>query len=355
MNQRSQNCVGGGFSGVVADHSLFEQIISLENLLAAWREFKRGKGSKPDVQEFELNLETNLFKLHDELKAGRWQPSPYFPFYVHDPKLRHIHKASVPDRVVHQALFRVLYPIFDKGFIFDSYSCRLGKGTHRAVKRLDTFLRQVSRNYTLPAFALKCDIKKFFEAVDHGVLIKLLSRIIKDSMVLWLCQQVVKSFAVQPGKGLPLGNVTSQLFANIYLNKLDQFVKRHLKARYYLRYCDDFIIVHPNDNYLKELISKISSFLKRDLRLSLHGQKVIIRKYGQGVDFLGYVILPHYRVLRTKTKKRMFRKIKNKDCEVSMGLINQSSFEQSLNSYLGVLRHCHGKKLSQNLRNYSYE
>ena len=151
--------MGGGLH---KSQSLFEQVVDLENLLLAWGEFRRGKRSKKDVQGFERNLEDNLFCLHQDLEQGIWQPAAYEGFYVTDPKLRHIHKACVRDRLVHQAVFRVLYPIFDRQFIFDSYSCRMEKGTHRAVKRLENFCRKLSYNYRRNIFVLKCDIRKFF-------------------------------------------------------------------------------------------------------------------------------------------------------------------------------------------------
>jgi RNA-directed DNA polymerase len=295
-------------------------------------------------------LETNLIQLHEKLITGIWYPSSYYSFFVRDPKLRHIHKACVSDRVVHQAVFRVLYPIFDKGFIFDSYSCRLGKGTHRAVKRLSVFLRRASHNYRQSVFVLKCDIKKFFEAVDHQVLMELVRRRIEDGKILALVWLIVESFTTQPGKGLPLGNVTSQLFSNIYLNELDQFMKHSLRIRHYIRYCDDFVVIADNREYLAELVLKIGEFLKQTLKLELHQKKIEIRKYSQGVDFLGYVTLPHYRVLRTKTKRRVFKKLFAKQGQITKGILEQDKFNQSIWSYLGVLKHCYSYKLSIKLQ-----
>lgn len=231
---------------------LFSQIISLENLFASWREFRCGKREKQDVQTFERNLEDNLFLLHQQLKNKTYRHGNYSAFYITDPKLRHIHKAEVRDRIVHHAIYRILYPIFDKSFIFDSYSCRLSKGTHRAVKRLEYFVHKVSRNYTQSCFALKCDIKKFFASVDQKILFELIKKKIKDADALWLIKEIIDSFQRESfdyaqdfqrereSKGVPLGNLTSQLFANICLNEFDQFVKHWLKVKYYLRYCDDF-------------------------------------------------------------------------------------------------------------------
>ena len=206
--------LGGGLH---KNKNLFEQVVSLENLLEAWQEFRAGKRSKSDVQTFEMFLEDNLLSLHQQLKNRIWKPSPYQAFYISDPKPRHIHKACVGDRVVYQSLFRVLYPIFDKDFIFDSYSCRIGKGTHAAVRRLQFFCRQLSNNYRLPIFALKCDIKKFFDSVDHEVLRKLAENKVTDSRVLNLVNLNHRSFSSSADKGLPLGNVTSQLFSPIFI------------------------------------------------------------------------------------------------------------------------------------------
>jgi len=321
----------------------------LENLFLAWKEFKKGKGKKLDVQEFEFNLEDNIFQLHEDLKNKSYTHSSYASFYVTDPKLRHIHKACVRDRVLHHAMFRVLYPIFDRNFIYDSYSCRLGKGTHRAVSRLEDFVRKLSRNNHRNIYALKCDVRKFFDSIDKTILARIIADKIKDSDSLWLISKILNSFSKTPGEGLPLGNVTSQIFANIYLNQLDQYIKHYLKVRYYLRYCDDLVIVDYDPNYLLELAYKINEFLEKYLALFLHPNKVILRKHRQGIDFLGYVVLPYHRVLRMKTRKRAIRKIIDIKDGFERGLISEESFGQSLSYYYGMLRHCNGNELETEL------
>src|SRR3989344_7046241 len=170
---------GGG-----AHSNLFYDVICVRNLLSAWKEFKRGKTSKIDVQEFEFNLEANIFQLHRDLRSGKWKPSPYESFYVRDPKVRHIHKASVGDRVFNQALYRKLYPVFDTSFIHDSFSCRIGKGTHRGVLRLESFMKKISRNYSRSCFALKCDVRKFFDNIVHASLFEIIKRKVKDESIL---------------------------------------------------------------------------------------------------------------------------------------------------------------------------
>ena len=336
----------GGFSGKRI-HNIFDEIISPENLFLAWQEFRKGKRKKPDVQQFEFNLEDNLFKLHFELKNKTYKHSHYTAFNVCDPKLRRIHKACVRDRVLHHAIFQILYSIFDKTFIFDSYSCRNEKGTHKAVNRLEKFCRSASRNNHRNIFTLKLDIRKFFDSIDQEILLKLIQKKVGDENTIWLIEKIIESF----DSGLPRGNVTSQIFANIYLNGLDQFIKHKLKIKYYLRYCDDFIILSENKNNLYELVGIIGEFLEHNLKLTLHPDKIIIRKWRQGIDFLGYVVLPHHRVLRTKTKRRMFHKIALNRKMWREELVSEESFEQSLQSYLGMLKYCEGYKIRKNIMN----
>lgn len=214
---------------------------------------------------------------------------------------------------------------------------------------MEKFCRRLSRNNRQNIFALKCDIRKFFNSVDQDILLKLIKKEIQDDSAIWLVEKIIKSFEKDKDRGLPLGNVTSQLFANIYLNELDQFIKHKLKIKYYLRYCDDFIILGKDKERLIELIPLIDNFLKEKLKLTLHSDKIIIRKYHQGIDFLGYVSLPHYRVLRTKTKKRIFKKIKIKKEYLENRLITENSFNQSFQSYLGILKHCNGYKIKKRL------
>ena len=320
---------GGG--GIIGGHFLFDKITSIENLFLAWRQFRRGKRSKLEVQEFEFNLEENLFQLTDELANGTYTHLDYTSFYVNDPKLRHIHKAYIRDRIVHHAVHNILYPIFDEQFVYDSYSCRLDRGTHRAVSRLEKFIRQLGANNTKPVYYLKCDIRKFFDSVSHTILLDILKRYISDNKTLGLIENIIDSFNHSPSCGLPLGNLTSQLLGNIYLNELDQFIKHGLKIKYYLRYCDDFIILSNDPMKLQELIPRLAEFLEERLSLELHPRKIFLNKHRRGIDFLGYVVLPYHRVLRTRTKRRLMRKI-NRD--------NQSS-------YLGILKHCNGYNIEQ--------
>ncbi len=199
-------------------------------------------------------------------------------------------------------------------------------------------------------FALKCDVKKFFDTIDHSILRTLIAAQVADDRTLWLVDLILKSFATTPGKGLPLGNVTSQLFANIYLNEFDHFAKEVLKIKQYIRYTDDFIILSQEPTYLENLLPPIADFLNHTLQLQLHPKKIIFRKLSQGLDFLGYVVLLHHIVLRTKTKQRMFRKIRAKLQQLQSGEIDRKSFNQTLQSYYGVLKHCRSKSLKEQIK-----
>ncbi|MBI4991828.1 MAG: group II intron reverse transcriptase domain-containing protein [Candidatus Harrisonbacteria bacterium] len=334
-------------------HNIFDQIISLENLFHAWDIFKVGKRSKADVQEFERNLEDNIFALHKELEDKTYIHRGYTSFYITDPKVRHIHKALVRDRVIHHALFNVLYPIFDKTFISESYSCRINKGTHKAVDRFQIYSQKVTKNHTKKCFVLKCDIQKFFASIDHAILKTFIENKIKDKNVLWLINIIIDSFHSEVGlnKGAPIGNLTSQLFANIYLTELDQFIKQNLKIPYYIRYTDDFVILSESKEFLIKLIPIIEKFLKSNLKLTLHPNKISIRPYHQGIDFLGYVLFPHHRTPRTRTRRRIFNKLESNIALCKNEKIPITTLDNSLQSYFGFLKHANSYKLTQKLKN----
>lgn len=337
-------------------NDLFLQIISPENLFLAWEEFRSDKQKKLDVCNFELNVEQHIFKLHRELVNKTYKHGSYIGFYINDPKRRHIHKAIVRDRVLHHAIFRILNPIFELMFIPNSFSCRIGKGTHKGVLAVDQMIRKESANYTKPCFILKCDVKKFFDSVNHKILLKILERKIKDDETMWLLDEIVSSFpkgqiALFKKRGLPIGNLTSQLFANIYMNELDQLVKHKLKVKNYARYTDDFLIISQDTEYLEKLVKTIESFLSKHLNLLLHPEKISIRKFNQGIDFLGYIVLPHYKLVRTKTRKRIFRKVKDRIREYKYGLIDKNSLDRSFQSYLGIFTHANAFRISKELKN----
>lgn len=327
----------------------YEDLVSPENIFLAFDEFKRGKRKKEDVMFFEKHLEENVFELSEQLLSKAYLHGSYTTFAICDPKYRSISKASVRDRVVHHVLFNYLYGIFDKTFIFHSYSSRLTKGTHIGMKNFHKAMRKASKNFRKPCYALKCDIKKFFATINHDILIQLLARKITSPDILWLTKKIIDSHSNTANTGLPLGNVTSQLFANIYLNELDRFIKHDLHVKFYFRYADDFVILHENKPYLQTLIRSISEFVEEKLKLRLHPQKVFIRKLQHGIDFLGYVCLPHYRIMRTKTKRRMFKKFHQRRNEMLAGKRTGESFNQTLQSYLGLLQHANGHNLIKKL------
>ena len=316
----------------------FDSIISVENLLVSWQEFLRGKRKRRDVAEFSVHFMDNIVSLHQGLLDKTYRHGGYEEFKLNDPKPRHIHKASVRDRLVHHAVYRILYPYFDRKFIFDSYSCRNGKGTHRAIRHFALMARRISGNHTRTCWALQCDIRKFFASIDQTVLINILKQHISDQHIWWLLENIIGSFQTLPGKGLPLGNLTSQLFVNVYMNEFDQFVKRKMKVKHYIRYADDFLVLSEDKQYLIGLLPKICSFLTEQLRLTLHPNKVSLRTVASGVDFLGWVSFPNHRVLRTTTKHGMFRRL------------GERPTEATTQSYLGLLQHGNTIKLQARVK-----
>ncbi len=331
----------------------FQAMISVESLFNAWNEFRRGKSKRIDVQEFGRNVERNIFSLHRELVAKTYKHSPYSSFFIQDPKERHIRKACVRDRLVHQAVYTVLTQIFEPRFINDLYSSRLGKGTHAGVNALRKMTFKVSRNFTRSCWALKCDVRKFYDSVDHEVLVNLLEKVLDDEAAMWLICDIIGSFHHEgtPGKGLPIGNLTSQIFTNIYLNEMDQFLKQKHRIKHYARFADDFVLLSENKANLERILPEVEQFLNMHLKIQLHPKKIYLRPLHQGIDFLGYVTLPHYRVLRTSTKRRMKRKLAERLTQYFDGEIAQDSMSQTLQSYLGVLSHANGHKLENKIRN----
>jgi len=321
----------------------FEKIASMENLLEAWREFLPGKRGKRDVQEFQLHLMDNILSLRADLINGTYRHGGYQAFKISDPKPRDIHKACVRDRLVHHAIYRQLYPFFDKTFIADSFSCRNDKGTHAAMNRFRTFAYAVSKNDTRTCWVLQCDIRKFFASVDHAVLIEIMKSYIADQRIVGLLEEVIGSFSTTSGVGLPLGNLTSQLLVNIYMNEFDQFMKHVIRAKQYFRYADDFTILSSNRDWLEIILSEIRNFLANRLKLELHPAKVSIKTLASGVDILGWIHSSDHRVLRTTTKRR------------AMSRIVDDPNEHRVASYVGMLKHGNGEKIKRIILNAAQE
>lgn len=299
--------------------NLYSKIISFENLIFALKNARKHKTKKDYIIKFEKNFFQNLMGLCRELKFQTYNPKPLETFVLRDPKTRRISKSDFRDRVVHHALYNFLEPIFDRIFIYDSYANRKGKGNLRAIKRLCDFMKKVSRNGKIngwfsknqvKGYCLKADIKHYFQEVNHKILLGIISKKIKDEKVMWLVNKIIKNYiSEKQGKGMPLGNLTSQFFANIYLNELDYFVKHKLKVRYYIRYVDDFVILHSSKSQLEIWKGQIIKFLKRELELDLHKEKSRIIPLSRGIDFVGFRNFYYHKLLRKRNIRKMLEKI----------------------------------------------
>ena len=293
--------------------NLWQELCSIDNLFLAYTRARKHKTQKQYVIEFEKGLQKNLLRLQWELLTFTYYPRPLEVFTIRDPKTRKISKSDFRDRIVHHALCNIIEPIFDRTFIYDSYANRLTKGTFKAVERFEYFKRKVSKNNQQDCYILKADIKHYFETVDHNVLIKIIQRKIKDRNILWLIKIILSNHKISiEGKGMPLGNLTSQFFANVYLNVFDHYVKETLRIKYYVRYVDDFVILSNSENELINYKEKINAFLLRELCLELHPEKTRIVSIHLGVGFLGLRIFENHSLL----KKTNIRKFKNKLSEL---------------------------------------
>ncbi len=319
---------------------LFERVCSFENLTIAYYKARKGKRHGKDILKFSYNLEGNLLKLQEGLKTRSYVPGKYREFYVNDPKRRLIKAAPFRDRVVHHALCNVIEPIFDDTFIYDSYACRKGKGTHAGVDRLQKFIRSANAGGNKKRiYTLKCDITRYFPSIDHELLLAMIDKKIRDEKTMWLIKLITGSSAdtTKPRKaGIPIGNLTSQLSANIYLNELDYFVKHDLGVRYYVRYMDDFVILDKSKQRLHEIKREITEFLG-SLRLELHPKKARIFPVDMGVDFLGYVVFPTYRRLRKANVKKFTKKLKKLKAMYEKG--SSERVFMSVNSWIAHAKH----------------
>ena len=286
--------------------NIYPRIYNKKNLVLAWKKARKGKTKKDYVIEFELDLGRNLLKLHEELKNETYSPLPLETFILRDPKTRIISKADFRDRIVHHALCNAIEPIFDKTFIYDSCANRKGKGTSFAIKRFDKFKRKVTKNLTSKAYCLKADIKHYFKEINHKILLKIIKRKITCKKTIKLIKKIILT---KEKRGLPLGNLTSQFFANVYLNELDYFVKHKLKSKHYLRYVDDFMILSKSKIQLNAWKKEVIIFLKQELILELHPDKSKIVNLSKGIDFVGFRNFYHYKLLRKRNKRNIQGKI----------------------------------------------
>ena len=303
-------------------NKLFKKLCSLENLKLAFKKARKGKSKKWYVKEFEANLDSELTKLKIELETQTYKSKPLKRFIVRDPKTRVIHSSAFRDRVVHHAICNIIEPIFDKIFIYDSYASRKRKGVHVGLKKFDKLKRQVTYNGKLlkiakdknmtSGYALKADIKHYFDTIDIEILMKIIGKKIRDGKVLQFIKIILNNhnFKIK-GKGMPLGNLTSQFFANVYLNELDYYIKHNLKVKHYLRYVDDFVILHDSKEKLRLYKWLINNFLKQKLKLELHPEKSKVISLHNGVNLLGFKVFYHYKLPRKSNLRKFEKKLNN--------------------------------------------
>lgn len=288
--------------------NLYSQICEFDNIYAAYLKARRNKRYKAEVLKFSARLEENIIDIQNHLVWKSYQVGHYKYFTVYEPKERLIAALPFRDRVVHHALCNIIEPIFERSMIHDSYACRIGQGVLAGVNRTTYFLR-AARAAWGRVYCLKGDIKKFFPSIDHDALKHITRKKITCPNTLDLIESIIDSSG--SGTGLPIGNLTSQLWANAYLNELDHYVKEALGIKYYIRYMDDFVILHHDKKYLHSILDEISGFLENTLKLALNGKTQVFPAGPQGIDFLGYRIWPDYRLLRKANilrNKRKFRK-----------------------------------------------
>jgi retron-type reverse transcriptase len=325
-------------------------MVSFDNLYLAFKKAARGKRSKPDVAAFEFHLEPNLLELQERLRAGVYQPGGYHSFYIHDPKRRLISAADFCDRVVHHALVNILQPIYERKFIHDTYANRVGKGSHKALDRCTYFMRRF--DYLLPL-----DLRQYFPAIDHAVLMDILGETIADERVLDLCGRIIESgrevlqaeyemiyfpgddlFAATRPRGLPIGNMTSQFWANVYLNGLDHFIKRELKCRGYLRYVDDMLLFSNDKRKLHAWRARVSEYLA-GLRLTIHANRAQPRPCRAGVPFLGFQVFPDHRRLKRPKVVQARRRLKARARQYSQGQIERERLDASVQGWVNHARY----------------
>ncbi len=339
--------------------NLYGELCSYENLERAYEKAKHHKTSTKAAIEFEKNWQPNLCTLMNELREQTYTPQSLRKFILRDPKTRTICVSDFRDRIIHHALINILQPIFEPRFIHDSYASRRGKGTLPAIKRLDKFMHKVTKNGRListarnanqvQGYALKADIKHYFDTVDHNILLNIIAKRIKDSNVLWLTQVILDNYnAGLPSKGMPLGNWTSQFFANIYLNELDQYVKHQLKAKQYIRYVDDFIILHQNKMVLAGYENRIKSFLQT-LQLELHPEKCKIISLSKGISFLGFRTFYHHKLILQRNLRKIHNKLKQMLEQYKTKSIDAQDINETLHGWNAYAKQANTYKLRTKL------
>ena len=345
----------------------FSNISDFGSLLRAYGKARAGKSGVESVCAFDFNLENELLLLKYLLETGRYRPSSYTCFQISDPKPRLVSAPAFRDRIVQHSVVAVVGPVFERMFIADSYACRVGKGTHYAAHRVRGFLMGAREKYGNDAilYVLQCDIRKYFQNVDWDILLSMLDRRIPCREIFDLVQKIVTTHddgsrtpsvdglpspvSVVDRRGLPIGNLTSQLFANVYLDRLDHFIKEKLHEKWYGRYMDDFLIIHPDKAYLRYVRERIRDFLWRELRLELHPKKTIIRDVREGIPFVGYRIFHDHMMIRGSTLIRTRRNYRRKKAMAKKGVISEESLKRTEMSIRGHFGHASTKGLSRRM------
>lgn len=345
--------------------NIYPKIYDYENLYNAYLKARKNKRYRNDVLKFSNNLEENLIILQNDLIWRSYEVGEYKDFYIHEPKKRLIMALSFRDRVVQWAIHLVINDFYEKSFITHTYACITNRGTHGAVADMQRWIRQVNRKKD-KHYYLKMDVAKYFYRIDHDILLGIIKKKIKDEDAVWLLETIIRSehkFGLELNyeeeirindKGIPIGNLTSQLMANIYLNELDQFVKRKLGMKYYMRYMDDFVILHNDKEILNILLKTIEGFLSKELGLKLNN-KTCIRPLDLGLEFLGYKIWWSHIKLKKKTALKMRRNLKKNLKQYQRGEKNFESANSTFQSYQGVLRHCNSYNLLEKIQKYKIE
>ncbi|MEN1969040.1 reverse transcriptase/maturase family protein [Lentibacillus sp. N15] len=341
---------------------LFEKIIDYENLFEAYLMAKKGKRYRGEVLDFSYNAEEELIQIQNDLIYGTYEVGRYREFYVYHPKKRLIMALPFRDRVVQWAIYKVLYPIYFKRFIKDSYACINGRGSHSAAARIQYWLRQLERQPG-KTYYLQMDMSKYFYRINHDILLSIISRTIKDKDLMVLLARIIKSehtkFGIPlgdhfyeqervDGVGMPIGNLTSQLFANVYLNEMDQYAKHDMKVRHYIRYMDDIVILHKDKNELKEILIESNLFLQHELHLQINN-KTRIDNTNHGVDFVGKRIWPTHMKLRKETVKNMKSRLKYIQKQFAFGEVSTDEVRSVLSSYLGLMKHTDSHNLRKKI------
>ncbi len=327
-------------------HHLYSRICDMENLEAAYKYVRLGKRYDKEVLRFGYYTLENVIQLHNELTWKTYRIGQYREFIIKDPKERLIQYLPLRDRIVQQALHQVIEPIFDMGFIDDSYACRKGKGTHRAMYRLRYFLNAAQARWPgKEIYYLHCDIRKYFPHIDHDILYNLVCRKIKCPDTLKLVRAIIDSSTSDPG--LPIGSLFSQLSANIYLNVLDQFVKHDLHERYYLRYMDNFIVIHHDKKHLQAVKEEFRGLLANRLRLELNPKGTMINKAASGIEFVGYRVYADRVKIKKASIKRMKKRLKVMQAMYREGRSTLAEITQRIRSWLGHCCHADARTITE--------